>query len=95
MKWDPDAYIVRRETETEQDGSKYDIFGTSDNGRRPDKDGFVFDNFYGRYERVSKERTGPAVRCGNCFNDRFQIQYGEYKCIAVCECGYEQEVYDG
>lgn len=37
----------------------------------------------------------PLVTCPYCFSYKFEIGYGNYSCLAWCDCGHEMEVYSG
>ena len=43
-----------------------------------------------------QDKNSPDVLCGQCGNDAFKLNYGEYKIDAACaECGFSDTVYDG
>ena len=37
----------------------------------------------------------PVVACPKCHGMKFSITYGNYVCIANCECGHSMSIYDG
>ena len=48
------------------------------------------------YDRLESERDEiPGVLCPKCYNDTFQLSYGNYEIIAHCKCGHSMTVYDG
>ncbi len=54
---------------------------------------YVYDEFYDRLQ--SKDDNKPAIACPQCYNTKFSISYGDYECIANCECGHFMTIYDG
>jgi len=54
---------------------------------------YIYDSFYKRLESV--EKIVPGIICPKCLASFFQLKYGEYEIIAVCNCGHEMVVYDG
>lgn len=43
-----------------------------------------------------EDEKSPDVLCGQCGNDTFKLNYGEYKISAACaECGHVDVVYSG
>ena len=43
----------------------------------------------------SEKTASPQVACPKCKNTKFEISYGNYECIANCNCGHKMSVYTG
>jgi hypothetical protein len=43
----------------------------------------------------SQDDEYPAILCPLCYASRFWISYGNYECIANCDCGHKMVIYDG
>lgn len=58
---------------------------------------YEFCSFYNRLRVCldDRKKTISEIRCPNCHGDTFKIGYGNYECIAYCQCGTEMTVYDG
>jgi len=52
-------------------------------------------NSYCKSFMATNDKVFPAVICGICKKDKFQIAYGNYECIAKCECGHIMTIYEG
>ena len=62
---------------------------------------FKYDEYYKRLEverdADDDDRIGAKVEvaCPCCHGTKFTIGYGNYECIANCDCGHSMVVYDG
>jgi len=41
------------------------------------------------------DRKAPEIMCPECLNTKFEISYGDYQLICICNCGHTMVVYDG
>lgn len=37
----------------------------------------------------------PHIRCPQCYGHSFEVNYGDWECLALCPCGHEMSVYSG
>lgn len=59
---------------------------------------YVYVSSYDRMELPDFDdgtRYRPAIACPQCFGTKFSISYGDWECIAHCECGHSMTIYDG
>lgn len=58
---------------------------------------YFYNEFYNRLEVIGEHenQTKAHIACPKCHNTSFQINYGNYECIANCKCGHSMTVYDG
>jgi len=58
---------------------------------------YKYDQFYKHLSRVTSkgDLNPPMIMCPKCHATTFQISYGDYSCLANCECGHVTEVYGG
>lgn len=53
---------------------------------------FEYSAFYERLNAIAKPNH---LACPKCHNTKFGISYGDYECIASCDCGHTMTIYDG
>lgn len=56
---------------------------------------YQYSGFYQRLSLKTENENIPNILCPICHNSKFWISYGEYKCVANCECGHHMTIYDG
>ena len=58
---------------------------------------YQYDSYYDRLERPEHDGSvqHPAIACPKCQRTTFCITYGNYQCIANCQCGHSMTIYDG
>lgn len=56
---------------------------------------YRYNEFYDRLEVLKKHKTTKEIACSKCKNREFSISYGDYECIANCNCGHSFTIYDG
>ncbi len=56
---------------------------------------FVKSDYANMYRSLDCSHGLPDVLCGDCLSDMFKIEYGQWECFAVCDCGNKVLIYDG
>ena len=54
---------------------------------------YTYNKYYKRLENING--GVPEILCPKCLASFFQIEYGIYECIAICNCEHKMVIYDG